>query len=209
MGAGWCAAGRGTRMTSSAHVSHGAPRWLISLVRRLEGEARLDVAARWLHRFTAPLGRPRPRQALTGAWLGHALHPLLTDFPLGAWMSATLLDLFGRRRSQAAAQGLVAFGVVMAVPTAAAGLAEWREAGERDRRVGVLHGLVNTLAAVCYAASLVPRGRARRGAAAGLSLAGGVAATLSGYLGGHLSLVRKVGTMDSAFVDPEGPGPGP
>ena len=114
-----------------AHTT-GAPPGIVSLVRSIEAEDRLDVPAAGLSRLTEPLGRPGPRDVLTGAWLGHALHPLLTDFPLGAFMSATLLDLFGGPRSQAAAQGLVAFGVAMTVPTVASGLAEWRETGPRS-----------------------------------------------------------------------------
>jgi hypothetical protein len=30
------------------------------------------------------------RDALAGRWLGHALHPLLTDFPLGMWIGASV-----------------------------------------------------------------------------------------------------------------------
>src|SRR5262245_66303584 len=33
------------------------------------------------------------RDFLHGTWLGHPLHPVLTDVPLGAWTVATVLDL--------------------------------------------------------------------------------------------------------------------
>ena len=35
------------------------------------------------------------KDALSGTWLGHALHPLLTDLPIGTWTSAVLLDWLG------------------------------------------------------------------------------------------------------------------
>ena len=53
---------------------------------------------------------------LRGEWLGHALHPTLTDVTLGTWTSATLLDLFGGRDSSAAAQRLIGTGLLAAGP---------------------------------------------------------------------------------------------
>ena len=114
-------------------------------------------------------------------------------------MSASLLDLFGGKPARPAATGLVGFGVAMALPTAAAGLAEWRSAGRVSRRVGVVHAAVNTSALALYMASFLARlrGKHRRGVL--LGLAGGGAGWAGGYLGGHLSLVRKIGTADPSF----------
>jgi uncharacterized membrane protein len=184
----------------------GAPARLVGFMHRVEGDARLDGPVGVLSQLTRPFDAPAARQALSGAWLGHALHPLVTDFPLGSWASATLLDLFGGRRSRPAAQGLVAFGLACTVPTIASGIVEWRTAGERDQRVGVVHALVNTLATACYAASLGPRRRGQPVRTAAWSVTGGLIATAGGYFGGHLSLVRKVGSRDAALA--EGPGRG-
>ncbi len=183
-----------------APAERSAPAWLIGPIRRIEGSSSLDRPVAALARLSDRLlGSPRLHGALRGDRLGHALHPLLTDFPLGAWISATLLDLFGGRRARPAATGLVAFGLAMTLPTAAAGLAEWRSAGIVSRRVGVVHVALNATATTLYAASLLARlrGEYRRGVA--LALAGGGAAWVSGYLGGHLSLVRKVGTADPSY----------
>ena len=182
-------------------LTEGAPAGIVRAVRRVEEDSRLDGFAGVVGRLTEPLAEEGPQHLLSGAWLGHALHPLLTDFPLGTWTSATLLDLFGGRRSQPAAQGLVAFGVAMAAPAVASGLVEWRRTGRREQRVGVVHGVLNTLAAGCYAASMGPRFRGRRMRAACWSVTGGVIATISGYLGGHLSIARKVGGYDAGFGD--------
>jgi uncharacterized membrane protein len=142
---------------------------------------------------------PAAENALRGAWLGHALHPLLTDFPLGAWMSASFLDLFGGAEARRPAQRLVGFGLVAALPTVAAGLAEWRETGGGARRIGVVHAAVNSTATLLYGSSWVARRLGSRRSAVALGVAGGIVATTGGYFGGHLSLVRKIGTADDAF----------
>jgi uncharacterized membrane protein len=179
------------------------PDRVIDLVRRIESAEALDRPGAVVERAARAVARPgAAHDLLTGKWLGHALHPLLTDFPLGAWMSASLLDLVGGRASRAAARRLVAFGVAAAVPTAATGLAEWLHADQASRRVGVVHANVNTSALALYTASLVARRRGHHGRGVALGIAGGLAATAGGYLGGHLSLVRKVGTRDPRLVRP-------
>lgn len=182
------------------------PAPLVDAVQRIEAAEALEIPARVLTQLAdRVLMSERVRSTLRGEPLGHALHPLLTDFPLGAWMSTSLLDLFAGRRARPAATGLLAFGVVAAVPTALAGLAEWREAAGRARRVGVVHAAVNGTALTLYATSLVARLRGRHRRAVGLGIAGGVVAFVGGYLGGHLSLVLKVGTADPVLA--EGPVP--
>lgn len=180
-----------------------APAWIIRSMATIEGAQVLDTPVTFLDRLSRRVLRtPRLAGVLRGDQFGHALHPILTDFPLGSFLSATLLDLFGGRRSRPAAAGLIAFGVAMSVPTAASGMAEWRSAGPASRRVGVVHAAVNTTAASFYTASLLARlrGRHRRGVV--LAVAGGSAAWIGGYLGGHLSLVRKIGTADPSFGPP-------
>jgi uncharacterized membrane protein len=186
-------------------LTEGAPARLVEIVHRIEAEQGLDGPAAVLDRVSRPLDAPGPNRALSGAWLGHALHPLMTDFPLGCWMSATLLDLFGGRRSRPAAQGLVAFGVACAVPTIASGVVEWRRTATPDRRVGVVHAAINGLAGACYARSMVPRARGQGFRAATWSVSGGLLATAGGYLGGHLSIARKIGSRDAAMTEPRSP----
>src|SRR3954447_17996274 len=67
------------------------------------------------------LGRGGLGAFLHGDWLGHALHPLLTDFPLGCWLASGFLDLVGGRRSRAASRRLVGIGLLMVPITAASG----------------------------------------------------------------------------------------
>ena len=169
-------------MTSAWTAPKGArqeaPAWLVGAVRRLEGEWRLDRPGEALARAADRLAAsPRAESALRADWLGHALHPLLTGLPLGAWISASALDLLGGRRARPAARLLLALGVAAALPTAASGLVEWRAAGRPERRVGVVHAAGNSAALALYAASLAARLRGRHGAGVALALAGGAAAT--------------------------------
>jgi uncharacterized membrane protein len=131
---------------------------------------------------------PGVRPVLAGEWLGHALHPALTDLPIGFWTSAWALDLIGGRRSAPAATVLIGLGVASALPTAAAGLVDWRDIERPKQRVGVVHAVANVTATALYAASFLQRcrGRRARGIATGMVAAG--VATAGGYLGGHLVL---------------------
>src|SRR5438128_2295173 len=67
---------------------------------------------------------------LHGTWLGHPLHPVLTDVPVGAWSVSTMLDLvetFGDTEEySAAADAAVSIGLVAAVGTAVSGLCDWQ-----------------------------------------------------------------------------------
>jgi hypothetical protein len=138
---------------------------------------------------------------LRGAWLGHAVHPILTDVVLGTWTSATVLDLLGGPDSAAAAQRLIGTGLVAVGPTAWTGWAEWSAAGSREKRVGLVHAVTNGVAIGVYAASWVARRRGRHGAGAGLALIGATVSGVGAYLGGHLVEARKVASRHPAYDD--------
>ncbi len=176
------------------------PKALLDGVRVVEDSESLDGAAALLDRVAASVARPGTvHDLLAGAWLGHALHPLMTDLPIGFWTSASVLDLVGGRRARRAADLLLAAGTAAALPTVATGLAEYRHADQPARRVGVVHLAANATGIALYTASLVARARGRRARGVVLALAGATAATVGGYLGGHLATARKVGTRDRAF----------
>jgi uncharacterized membrane protein len=171
-----------------------APSPFLTSARRLEANRRLDVVAVAFSPAARLVATGTARTVLGGRWLGHALHPLLTDFPLGCWIGAGLLDLLGGKAARPAAQRLVALGVLSALPTAAAGLSDWGTVSDGPaRRVGAAHATLNTAVVGSYwwSWSLRRRGRHRRGVA--VSLVGAGLAWVSGYLGGHLSLRLQVG----------------
>lgn len=142
---------------------------------------------------------------LRGEWLGHAVHPLLTDVVLGSWTSATVLDLFGGPDSSAAAQRLVGTGLLAVGPTAWTGWAEWSSAGPREKRVGLVHAVTNAVAIGAYAASWIARRRGSHSTGARLALTGAVVSGVAAYLGGHLTEARHVASRDPAYDDAPSP----
>nr|WP_274636292.1 Rieske (2Fe-2S) protein [Microbacterium bovistercoris] len=156
-------------------------------------------SARALDRITLPLSgfvnrlipTGKARDLLHGVPLGHPLHPLLVQLPLGAWLSAAALDRMpGAGRS---ATALVGLGTAAAVPAAATGILDWAKGHESQMRVGVVHWAANTVAVGCFAASFVARVRGRASTGRRLTLAGLGAAAVGGYLGGHLAYRLALG----------------
>lgn len=182
----------------------GIARALLSKVDRLiasiETNKDLDRVAAPAAKGVGEVTSPAPiKNALSGPWLGHALHPMLTDIPIGAWVAATTLDLIGGERSAGAARDLVGLGVLSVVPTAASGASDWAGTYGPERRVGLVHAMANTLGAVMQATSWWLRGRGHRRVGTVVSL-GGLGVILSAaYLGGTLTLVRGIGVNNTAF----------
>lgn len=161
----------------------------------LENDERLDPAVDAFGELTAPLGAPGLGDVLRGAWLGHALHPSLTDVPLGLWTAASVLDLVGGPSARPAAQRLLGVGLLSAAPTVASGWAEWHRSDRPAQRVGVAHAALNVAAIGLYAGSWAARRGDRHRLGVLLGLVGSGAAGAAGYLGGHLAAVRKVSTV--------------
>jgi nitrite reductase/ring-hydroxylating ferredoxin subunit/uncharacterized membrane protein len=174
---------------------------LESAMKRLEEAEALDEPVRKLAKVVGAATRPRlVKNALSGTWLGHRFHPLMVPLPIGFWTGALVFDLLATRRARWAADVLVGSGIATAVPTAAAGLSDWADAEPEGRRVGLVHLSCNTLAVLCYSASLAARLLGRRKAGVGLGLAGATAISVGGYLGGHLSYVQQVGVEKKRFA---------
>ena len=131
-----------------------------------------------------------------GRWVGHPLHPALSDLPIGLWAGVMVLDATDRdpapRRGMDAAGMLSAAGIVAAGATALTGLSDWTVSNEEDRRAGLLHGLLNTVALGLQGASLGTRVAGHRGTARALGAAGFTVTAAAGYLGGHLVFTKGV-----------------
>jgi nitrite reductase/ring-hydroxylating ferredoxin subunit/uncharacterized membrane protein len=148
-------------------------------------------------RKVLPAGRVK--DLLSGTWLGHAVHPILTDVPIGAWTSSVVLDWVGGRRARPAADTLIALGILAAIPASLTGAADWGDTQPKERRVGLVHAAANSAALGLYCASLRERRRGRRVRGRVLSLAGAGALGAGGYLGGHLVFARGLGVDRTAF----------
>jgi nitrite reductase/ring-hydroxylating ferredoxin subunit/uncharacterized membrane protein len=133
---------------------------------------------------------------LSGTPIGHPVHPLLVTIPIGAWTSSVFFDITGQ---EDAADALVGLGVLSAVPTAIAGVSDWRHTDGAERRVGLVHAVSNNVATSAYAASWFARRAGRRKLGVVLSLVGATAVSVGGWLGGHLSYAMGVGVDTTAF----------
>ena len=172
---------------------------LHALVDAIEHFDRLDGVASAIAKAVGKAVQPRPvRNTLSGTSLGHPLHPVLTDFPIGAWTMATLLDNVGGPASEPAADILVAVGIATAVPTAAAGLNDWSDTQGKSRRVGLVHAVANGSALCLFSSSAVARASGNRTIGKALGLAGFGVLMFGGFLGGHLSFSNAVNVNKTA-----------
>ena len=174
----------------------------MQLISRLEDVSSLDRVVTPVQRLARMVRPQRVRDALHGVWLGHPLHPVLVQAPVGAYLSAAVLDVVPGGAGQS--RRLVAFGLLASSPAALAGAVDWSEQHEQQMRVGVLHLAANLTATTLYGTSLLVAG-ARTSRAlrfAGLTMVG-----VGGLLGGHISF-RQAGGANHAeavphLVEPE------
>jgi nitrite reductase/ring-hydroxylating ferredoxin subunit/uncharacterized membrane protein len=174
--------------------------FLHELVRRIEGSTALDKIAKPVAGVVGKaVGPRRVRNLLSGTKLGHPVHPMLTDLPIGAWSMSALLDTVGGTSAEPAADLLISTGILSAIPTAMTGLNDWSDTIGAERRLGAAHAGANVAALGLYLASLIARRRGRRGGGKALGLAGLGVLTVGGYLGGHLSFAKAVNVNHTPF----------
>jgi len=164
------------------------------LLRRAEDVKVLDGAGVAVTRTVRRLP-PGLRRVLRGEWLGHPIHPILVTVPIGAYVSAAVLDLTPGMRN--AARRLVGLGLLTTPVAVALGLADYAELDVRQRRVGLVHATTNALASGFFAASYVNRANRRRWGLLGLT-----ALSAGGALGGHLSYAQGAGVHRWQLPEP-------
>ena len=181
------------------------PTWLVAwhgdLTARLDRMGWLRTLSDWLTAMLGPV-RERHQDNLVlellhgGRWVGHPLHPALSDLPIGLWAGVVVLDATDRdpapRRGIDAAAMLSTAGIVAAGATVVTGLSDWTVSNDQDRRVGLFHGLLNAAALGLQGASLGTRIAGHRGTARALGAASLAVTAAAGYLGGHLVFTQGV-----------------
>lgn len=174
----------------------------------LEHATALDPPAKAVAGKVRGLFKPGAlKDAISGTWLGHPVHPLLVEFVIGSLVSASLVDAFAPRSGAKAAERLISIGIVAAVPTALTGASDWADTELSDgavRRVGLVHAGTNVTAQLLYIASLLARRRGHSARGRLLALAGATVLGGGGYLGAHLSYVRGVGVNQTVFDEGSG-----
>lgn len=186
--------------TLTARPAASVPRLLrscLGALERVEDAEALDRVAEPLRRAVRALPLGPLRDVLHGRQLGHPLHPVLVQVPMGAWLSSVVLDFVpGAGRP---ARVLVGLGTLTALPAALAGWTDWAELNQRQTRTGLVHAAANAGAVSLFAASFAVRGRrpmlGRCLGAGGLGWAG-----VGGFLGGHLAYRQGAGTNKAESV---------
>jgi len=164
----------------------------------LEEMGWLDTIGEAIARIARPVTDQRGlMDALHGRWLGHALHPVLSDLPIGFWVSVPVLDIAG---DDTGATVLTAAGCIAAVGTAVTGAADWTVTDGRERRLGLLHGLANAAGTALQLGALGARLGGGRRAGRWLSLAGLGVSSAAAYLGGELVFGRGLMVDHTAWM---------
>ena len=150
---------------------------------------------------------PKVADLLHGTWLGHPLHVVLTDVPLGSWTAAAVLDVLEEKTGSSTmgrgADAAIAVGLAGAAGAAITGLADWSKiGGGQPRRIGLAHGLLNATATACYVTSLCLRRTHSRRAGRRFALLGLMVSSVAAYLGGHLVFKEKIGVDHTADHSP-------
>jgi nitrite reductase/ring-hydroxylating ferredoxin subunit/uncharacterized membrane protein len=145
---------------------------------------------------------------LHGTWLGHPLHPVLTDIVVGAWTIGALFDyvsLFNRsRQAEIIADVLTVVGNYAAVPTILSGLTDFSTVSKTTAGTALIHAVINNVGFALQVASSRARQNGDRERAVTLSSVALVMLTAGAYLGGHLSYAKKIGVKHTDEVtEPE------
>lgn len=175
-----------------------------AILGQIEQSDTLESLAKGLAALVSKVLQPgKAKDLLSGTWMGHPAHPMLTDIPIGAWTSALVLDLFGGKAGRRGADTLIGVGVLAAIPTGVTGLSELADLGTKpEQAVAAAHAIGNTIALGLYAASYVARKSGSRSIGVGLSTAATGFMLAAAYLGGHLSFRKGVGVNHTAFEYP-------
>ncbi|HKW64033.1 MAG TPA: DUF2231 domain-containing protein [Candidatus Acidoferrum sp.] len=155
------------------------------------------------------LGAPAMRRFkvfLNGTWIGHPLHPMLTDIPIGAWTLTILIDLigllFGFPQLGLASSIAASIGVAGALAAAAAGLADWMDVDPPEKAIGVFHASVNVSATILFLISFLMRwGRHWKlgWTTFVVALVGYLLVMIGGYLGGAMVFYKGVMINRNAY----------
>ncbi|HEV2457429.1 MAG TPA: Rieske 2Fe-2S domain-containing protein [Ktedonobacterales bacterium] len=148
--------------------------------------------------LTKPGGSPtKLDDFLIGVWLGHPLHPVLKDIPIGAWTLALAFDglefLTGRTELSTGANTAVAAGLLGATAAAVTGAAQWQYTIGRQRRLGLSHALLNVGALGLFGTSLLCRLNGKRSVGKVTALLGYGFVLVAGYIGGDLTYGQRLG----------------
>ncbi|KLO27882.1 (2Fe-2S)-binding protein [Mycolicibacter heraklionensis] len=150
--------------------------------------------------------RNRVTNFLNGVWLGHPVHPPLASLTTGAIGTTVALDALSLLPSKSAtemldasrfAQRALSLGIAANLASAATGVTDWQHTHEKDRRIGLVHGVLNLVATGLYIQSWRDRRRGRHLRGVITSAVGYGITSASGFLGGALVFGSGIGIDQS------------
>jgi nitrite reductase/ring-hydroxylating ferredoxin subunit/uncharacterized membrane protein len=163
---------------------------------------------------------PPVRDLLNGRWLGHPIHAVLTDAPIGILFLVIVLDVVGQ---PAAAGWALVIGILAMAGAALAGLADYADTDGLARDRATLHSSVMVVALVLYLADGAlrlggPSGAPASSAAVALSVVAFLVLAAGAFVGGDIVYVTgnmvdrhafrgggtKWLTLEPTEVDPSG-----
>lgn len=170
-------------------------RWLTRLIDAQRGWSKPlgDFNHRWLHALFHAM--TPVRDFFNGRWLGHPLHSVLTDVPIGILFLVIVLDVLNLR---AGADVALIVGVLAMAGAAVAGAADYADTDGLARERATVHSTLMVIALVVYVISLLLRGGgpdADRTAAVATSVIGFLILSAGAYVGGDV--VYALGNMVS------------
>jgi nitrite reductase/ring-hydroxylating ferredoxin subunit/uncharacterized membrane protein len=141
--------------------------------------------------FYGALGTPGKllQDFLNGTWLGHALHPMLTDVVVGGFTMVLVLDLvsliFGADLATASLI-VLGFAILAALGSAASGLTDFKDTAGTERNVAALHGWTNIAATLIYLVAFFVRLGGALVPGQVLSIIGFIVVSFGAYVGGEV-----------------------
>src|SRR5215470_7840304 len=167
-----------------------------------------DTLQHWIGVIVGSQRKPprRLKSLLNGTWLGHPLHPVMTDVPITAWMITAVFDIIWLIAHPTwAAYGAfvtVIVGLLGALGAIVTGLTDWSDTYGAERSIGFNHALFNTCATILYLVSFILRLLAGPGdgiAAVILGLVGLASVLYAAYLGGDIVFTKGTGVNHTAW----------
>jgi nitrite reductase/ring-hydroxylating ferredoxin subunit/uncharacterized membrane protein len=145
-----------------------------------------------------------------GTWIGHPLHPVLKDIPVGAWTFTVIFDLaglvFNVPSFGLAASVTAGIGIAGAAAAAVAGMMDWMDIDPPEKSVGAVHAILNIVATLFFLASFLMRYRDHwqlMWGSCSVALAGYLLMTAGATLGG--AMVYRMGVMINRNAYRNGP----
>jgi uncharacterized membrane protein len=139
----------------------------------------------------------------------HPVHPMLVVFPIGLWVAALVFDITyavsGNPMWRTLAFYNIAGGIIGALAAAIPGLVDYTDMQGRARRIATWHMLINFGVVAVFAVNWLLRTRwgtrfvsADSWVPFALSILGVIGLGISGWLGGEMVYVERVGVRDAA-----------